>query len=391
MQFSEVKYMPERSKFYMGGPSLVRLREGTLVASHYYFYNGDNRHLNVENALNSIYRSEDDGKTWQQVNHILGSFWGTLFLRGEELYHLSCSREWGDILLRRSIDGGFTWTTPSDEKHGLLFRGGPGYKAPNYQCGDSTPVLFHNSRIYKTLEDLVIGDSAQETHRPENFQALAISVRDDADLLDASNWTMSNKLKFDAQQVKDVSLLDEHSGWLESSPVVDPEGKLHSVIRIQLTQPNKAAILDLSDDGKELSFNYDTGIIDFIGGRSKFTLRYDPVSGMYFTISNYVRKGASLRSRNLLCLGASEDLRNWKNLGILLFDDTGLEPKLSEHLTGFQSASWQFDGDDIIYLSRTAYRGAKNMHDANRITYHVIRDFRKHLDPSTNSLKQVTE
>ena len=33
--------------------------------------------------------------------------------------------------------------------------------------------------------------------------------------------------------------------------------------------------------------------------------------------------------------------------------------------------------DDIIYVLRTAYGGAHNFHDSNRITFHRVRDFRK--------------
>jgi hypothetical protein len=45
-------------------------------------------------------------------------------------------------------------------------------------------------------------------------------------------------------------------------------------------------------------------------------------------------------------------------------------------MTGFQYADWQFDGDDLIYLVRTSYDGGHNYHDANRITFHRIEDFR---------------
>ena len=44
---------------------------------------------------------------------------------------------------------------------------------------------------------------------------------------------------------------------------------------------------------------------------------------------------------------------------------------------GFQYVDWQFDGDDLIYLVRTAYDGAHNYHDSNRITFHRLADFRR--------------
>ncbi len=37
------------------------------------------------------------------------------------------------------------------------------------------------------------------------------------------------------------------------------------------------------------------------------------------------------------------------------------------------------NAEDIIYLVRTAYKGAHNFHDANRITFHRLRAFRSLL------------
>jgi hypothetical protein len=48
---------------------------------------------------------------------------------------------------------------------------------------------------------------------------------------------------------------------------------------------------------------------------------------------------------------------------------------------GFQYADWQFDGDDMVAVVRTAYDdaegGAHNNHDANYVTFHRIGNFRK--------------
>ncbi|OQA74864.1 MAG: hypothetical protein BWY31_04730 [Lentisphaerae bacterium ADurb.Bin242] len=158
-----------------------------------------------------------------------------------------------------------------------------------------------------------------------------------------------------------------------------PDGALRSLMRIHLPEYNKCAMLHLSDDGRTLSFDYNTGIIDFIGGHSKFTLRRDPVTGWYFALTNYTEK-EPFANRSILKLAASEDLFRWHDLGVVLRDESGLEPEMSAMLTGFQYVDWQFDGDDILYLSRTAYRGAHNYHDSNRITFHVIRNFRKRRD-----------
>ena len=45
-------------------------------------------------------------------------------------------------------------------------------------------------------------------------------------------------------------------------------------------------------------------------------------------------------------------------------------------MLGFQYVSFEFDGGDIIYQSRTAFNGAHNFHDSNYATFHRIKDFR---------------
>ncbi len=376
MIYSEVKYQPEQSKTYLGSPSIIRLPDETLVATHDYF--GGLRNIEGECGLSSVYRSEDNGQTWVNITHIIGAFWGTLFLHRRALYHISISQEYGHVVIRRSDDGGFTWTVPRDDKSGLLFKAGPNWQAPNYHFGGATSILVYNDRIYKALEDFKYHPDGP-IWRPDLFQASVISVPVDADLLDASSWNMSNQLLFDNRQVADKALVETGSGWLEGTLTVDPAGKIKMLMRIHLKKPNKAAIISVSDDGKTIDFDYNHGIIDFVGGHSKFTVRKDPVTGLYFSLTNHVDEGEFPTQRNTLMLAVSEDLYTWKRLKTLLTDDTGLNPEQSALLTGFQYPDWQFDGEDIIYLVRTAYRGAHTFHDSNRVTYHVLKNFRKLL------------
>jgi BNR repeat-like domain len=376
MNYSELRYQPARSKVYLGSPSIIRLPDGVLVASHDYF--GNLKNMEGEAGLSSIYRSDDNGQSWSNVTHMIGAFWGTLFLHNNVLYHISISQEYGHVVIRHSDDGGFTWSVPRDEKNGLLFRAGPGRTSPNYHFGGATSVLVHNGRIYKALEDYLDIPNGPDW-RPDRFKASVISAPVDADLLDAANWTVSNKILFDYKLLPDKSMAEAGNGWLEGTVVVAPDGNLKMLMRIHLKQPNKAAILSLSDDGKKLEFDYTTGVIDFIGGHSKFTVRRDPITGSYFTLTNYVSDDKFPNSRNTLILAVSDDLYNWRSLETLLSDDTGLEPEQSALSTGFQYPDWQFDGEDIIYLVRASYRGAHNYHDSNRITYHILKNFRSFL------------
>ncbi len=371
MIFTEVKYMPERSKTYLGSPSIIRLEDGVLVASHDYFHDDPENHQAETRRLTSVYRSEDDGQTWLNVAQIVGAFWSSLFLHHDELYMLGCTRRSGSIVIRKSTDGGFTWTFPMDSESGLLFQAGFGMEAPSYHCAP-TPVITCRGRIYRAFEDNTTG------HWPTGFQALVISAPEDADLLNAANWEMSNKLKFDASQVPE-DWGDHGPGFLEGNMVEGPDGQLWNIMRLS-TEPHSdfAAMVKVTDNGKKISLDYKKDIISLPGGTHKFTIRRDPVTKLYMTLSNKNTVPGSASQRNVLTLSVSEDLRNWKVVKTVLTDESGLKEEDSVKLTGFQYVDWQFDGEDMIYLVRTAWRGAVRFHDSNRITYHVLKNFRKY-------------
>ena len=188
---SLVKYQPERSRAYLGSPSVVRLPDGALIVTHDYYGTGCPRNHEAEESLTSVYRSEDDGSTWVNITHIMNCYWSTLFLHEGALYILGTSQQYGSIFIRRSDDGGFTWTHPADEETGILFRGGVLSRRPELPLRAGRRAPCTSGRIYKAFEDCtpcVWGTG---------FQACVISAPVDADLLKASSWTMSNKLPFD--------------------------------------------------------------------------------------------------------------------------------------------------------------------------------------------------
>lgn len=384
MHYSEVKYQPEQSKSYIGSPSIVRLPDGVLVASHDYF--GALQTLEGDNGLTSIYRSEDNGQTWLNVTHIINAYWGTMILLPSGLYHIGMTRDYGDMVVRRSLDGGFTWSIPRDEKSGVLLRGTPAGEPYHYRIETSGTELVHEGRVYKTFDWHVINPGGPYW-RADKFATGIISADIDANLLDAANWTVTNKIQFDYRQYGDETVAGLGNGWLEGTPVPAPDGSIWNLIRMHLKKPNKAGILKLSADCRELSFDYKDGIIDFVGGASRFTVRRDEQTGLYVTFSNYVTEDEQYpTSRNLLCMAVSSDLRHWRRVRDVLKDDSGLPPKFSCELTGFQYPAWQFDGpDDIILLSRTAYRGAHSMHDANRLTFHRFANWRQWLPEDIRS------
>ena len=371
--WQEVKYQPERTHTYLGSPSLVRLPDGALLATHDYFGVGCPRNHEGEEALTSVYRSEDDGSTWTNVTHLMNAYWSNLFLHGGHVYLLGVSQQYGSILIRRSTDGGFTWTHPADEKTGLLFRGGFYHDPPNYHCA-AMPVLKAKGRLYRAFED------CDPLQWGRGFKSLVISAAEDSDLLEASSWTMSNKLAFDEAWVPEKWGQLENPGWLEGNVVLSPEGELWNILRFH-SKPlvDRAVKVEIRDEGRRLSFDPADGFLDFPGGMTKFTIRQDSETGIYFSLVNNNTDPAWPAQRNILSLYASENLVDWQPLKTLLNDDTGLSAEDSIRLTGFQYVDWQFDGNDLIYLVRAAYRGAIRYHDSNRILYCTEKNFRKLL------------
>ena len=372
MWIRELRYQDPRTKTYLGSPSLVRLDDGAILASHDYFGSGSPKNMEGRAHLTSIYRSEDDGVTWTNITHVSGAFWNSLFTVGSTVYLLGPSAQFGHIVIRRSDDGGYSWTHPADETTGLLARGGPDDTPPNYHCAP-VPVVFHNGRIYRALEDKIARIHGRD------FQAFVISVDEDADLLKAENWTMSNKLDYDLDaDPPHWGSPDRPTCWIEGNVVADPDGQLWDILRLR-TEPqyNTAAMVKILDDGKRLEFDPATGFINLPGGETKFTIRRDPETGIYWSLVNDMQDEPYIVRRNRLSVVTSDDLKTWTHRKVLLEDNLESDPDLSYKKTGFQYVDWVFDGDDIMYLSRTAYDGAHNFHDSNRITFSRIREYRK--------------
>jgi hypothetical protein len=369
----EVKFQPEKAQTYLGSPALVRAPDGALVATHDYFGKGCPRNHEREEALLSVYRSEDEGCTWTNITHVMNAYWSSLFVHRGLLYLFGVSQQYGSIVIRRSADAGFTWTHPADEHSGLLCRGGYYHDDPNYHCAP-VPILAWQGRLYRAFED------CEGARWGTGFKSLVLSAPEDAELLEAASWTMSNKLGFDPRWLPASWPKLDCPGWLEGNVVAAPDGSLWNLLRLHAAPlVDKVALVRLEAGGKAISFDPASGFIDFPGGMTKFTIRRDPITGLYLTLCNQNTDPRCAAQRNVLALAVSPDLRAWRVVKRLLEDDSGLPWDLSLRLTGFQYVDWQFDGDDLLYLVRTAYRGAHNFHDANRLVFHRLSQVRRLL------------
>lgn len=400
---------PESLGRYLGSPSLLRVPgSGVLLASHDEFGPGATSRAVLVRA------SRDGGQTWADAGPraaVADLQWATLFARPGDgaVYLLGVSNDGGaaQAAISRSLDGGATWSSPATRltASNASFSTGP------------TPVLLAAGRLWRALE---------HNTRPgwaTGYAACVLSARADApDLLDAGAWTLSGELPFAGAVAARVPAawarpdVASAFGWLEGG-AVDPGDGGASGVRVllrvnSLPAANKAALLALAAPGAAPAFVQ--WVDPFPGGMSKFTVRRDAATGLFVALANNVSDdGVSLPptcaaaappppgplpccgfltacagagapsclwcravARNVLTLSVSDRLEGgWRVAATVLADDTGAPAYVSELLTGFQYADWQFDGDageDIVYAVRAAYRGGNQYHNANRHLFGII-------------------
>lgn len=357
-----IAHYAKQTKKYVGSPSLCILPNGTYLASHDEFGPGASA---ADGNVTQIYQSTDRGLTWQHLATLKGQGWSTLFIHRGVVYIFGTSGGYNDIVIRRSLDNGRHWTTPADNRSGLLFKGSY-HTAP-------VPVVEYKGRLWRAFENT-------DTHLPwgKRFRAMVISAPADADLLNANNWRTSNELPFDSTYLE-----GRFHGWLEGNFVVGPHGKMYDVLRVDAPKlfEEQAAFVHIKKGGKKVYFNPQTDFCPFPGGSKKFSIRYDARSGRYWMLSNGLLHPVRQNTgtvRNTQILYCSKDLHHWQVCDTLL-----THPDYKLH--GFQYVDWQFDGDDIIFVSRTAYDdatgGADSYHNANYLTFHRVKDFRRLAKP----------
>ncbi len=405
MQLTQIAFQDPATNVYLHDPSILRLESGDLLVSLNYHGPGSARSIEDQECLTSIYRSCDQGESWAILTHVNHCFAANLFTHRGAVYLLGMDRRFGSICIRRSDDGGNTWSRLAPEGTdparivgsaeaalrtsaqricaGRLFQGGPGEDPPNYHSS-VMPVLESGGRIYRSFEDCAPKDWAgiHADSSIRRMQAFVISAPADSDLLDPASWRISNKLPYDEAYSSGWENPPIKPGWLEGNVMETPAGALWNIIRFN-TDPvvDKAAIIHIHDEGRRVSFDPASDFIDLPGGMTKFAIRRDPESGLYCMLCNNNTNPRYPNQRNVLSLFSSVDLIKWELCKTLIEDDSGLPWEDSVEQVAFQYPDWQFDGDDIIYVLRTAYGGAADYHDANRITFHRLTNFRDLLRP----------
>lgn len=155
---------------------------------------------------------------------------------------------------------------------------------------------------------------------------------------------------------------------------------------------NVAALAVLDEQSGNFTFSK---FVNGPFGSSKFLVRRDtspsppslPASvpaaaaaPLYFGLSTNITSAtanySNYNARNNLVLSISHDLEAWHVCATIASDDTGLAPLDSIAYTGFEYPDFIYDGNDILAVIRTAYRGAADCGASNRVTFKRIVGYR---------------
>ena len=218
-----IDHSPASSGLYIGSPSLAVLTNGDYVASHDFF---GPKSAEQKSARSVVFRSSDRGRTWKKVSEVQGAFWSSLFVHRGALYLLGPDRHHGNILIRRSTDGGGTWTSPDSAATGLLRDNG------EYHCAPM-PVIEHNGRLWRAFE----------WRNPPiawgiNYRAGMLSAPADSDLLNSASWISTEFLS--SSRLWNGG---DMGAWLEGNAVVTPGGEMVDVLRVQTLSPEEKAAM----------------------------------------------------------------------------------------------------------------------------------------------------
>lgn len=333
---------------FLCSPSLLRLPSGRLLSSMDVFGKGTAQDLSM------IFYSDDEGESWHYLTELFPCFWGKLFYRNGRLYMLSCSTGFGDLLIGASDNGGRDWTMPT-----VLFRGAGRANERGMHRGPM-PICEHDGRIWT---DVQFGSWVQS----EMNCAVLSAPADCEDYTDPSVWTVTDVWRY-AEQMQDEPLREPGAaGALEGTLVVSPEGKLYDFLRYARGKSLLLSV-DTEDPEKMPAF---AGIAEMPVIPSKFEIHRDEKTGDYYAICSRALE-EPCTNRNLLALFRSADLWHWEWVRDLI-DERDRPPQM----TGFQYVSFLIEGDDILFLSRTAWNEPENYHNSNYQTFHRVRNFRE--------------
>jgi hypothetical protein len=136
---TEVMYHSEPSHIYLGSPSILRLRSGDLLATADRFGSGFQTARNV-----SLYRSTNNGSSWNFHTWVLGMYWANLFEHSGRIYLLGTDGDGHSNIKISMSEDGLSWPV---SQQAILFNG-------SYQTGPTPTLLSSTGRLSRAMERL---------------------------------------------------------------------------------------------------------------------------------------------------------------------------------------------------------------------------------------------
>lgn len=365
-----VVYHNADPQYFVEGPGLVRLADGGLLAAVPVIPRpqwSDERR--VDHGVVHLLYSSDAGRTWQarcDLPYYSAAPWldrGTLYLFA--IKPRPSKRSLVELVLLRSADEGRTWSEPVTLGAGDFWI-------------SATAMVERDRRLYWALDDLSYGTSG-------STRLIAGDLSGDP--MKPQAWRISEPAKIPkpSAMASDSKVVEQPAQHLEPN-VIELNGQLRLLTGVRfkrLPLPGHYAALEATDDGTRLGlkFRYSTALP---GGQLKSCLVRDEVSGMFWATSNLPVESEDLfgwakqesergrylpaaGDRRFLMLSYSLDGMNWFPAGCV-----AQAAKLSQ---SFMDARPVIDGDDLAIIARASTQ-APNQHDADRATFHRVRDFR---------------
>lgn len=389
-------------------PTLLRLDSGRLVAGYTRASAKDKKGGAASAEI--MLTSDDHGRTWTE-RAALPALQGRIFSAGTVLYYLATG---AGLPISRSDDGGLTWSRPV-----LL--------TDRAKVWQQTPanVWKANGCVYLAFE--------RESRRIDAWgpseKALALLRAPlTKDLTQPAAWTFSSELVFadvvpgvrtnqvDAGLIGVPFFRQEYPGravvsrsplrtmppigWVEPEVVqvmdpnhdwYDPSGHTFHIIArahtggtgfacftkvVEHPDGTMAMSLEHAPSGRPMLY------VPFPGGQMRFHILYDSVTRLYWLLGSQAtdsmtrpdrlaadRFDLPYNERHRLVLHFSRNLVDWCFAGLVAI---GGSPKEARHY-----ASMDFDGDDLVILSRSADARAKSAHEGDLITFHRVANFRQ--------------
>ena len=394
---SVVYRSPDPQSIYVYPSGLAVLPGGRLVAAYY-------TSSKITENICYIKTSDDGGRTWVQRAET-GIFLSTMFVSGESVYLIG---QRGNVRIARSDDRGETWSPPCELTSGESWLGYP----QNVWISGGNVYVVSGRRLYNATTAWGVSEISPHLLRGDLSK----------DLLDPASWTFSSPVKAFIEYVDDKTLQSLFGvpfypsfypdryyppgirtrsaspvGWTEGNVVqirdprhyfYDPSGKtFHLVMRSNTGLTNIGSLLKVTENengtmttsvekapsGKDLLF------IPIPGGQQTFAIHYDEATQLYWMLStqttdsmtrgeNLTRFGMAFDERVRLQLHFSRNLFDWCFAGLAAM---GGSEKEARHCV-----SMTVDGEDLIFLSRSGDRDARDAHNCNLITFHRIKNFR---------------